>query len=418
MIVSHDDVDQISINWWALLTDTRFLENPYPELKRLQQLGPVHFDCASGVYFILGHREFGLVSRSPQMGRDTRLWRDGWCSAENKLRDPVSYELFSEFQPQMINMNPPDHGRMRSVYQQAFKPSAVAAMIPMIEKEADQLLENMCSHEHIDLISSFAGPLPLRVLRNLFEISPDMDDDIQRWSAALIKIGDIMMTQEQKVEALAALSQFKEFLRGNLARRRRNRGTGMIDSVIEAFEQGFLDEQETLTNLVSMLVAGHETTVTLIGNGMLALMHHPAQMRRLRAEPALVNTAVDEFLRYEPGGNMILRVAIEDFILNDMTIPAGSLVVGLVGAINRDPARFTQPDVLDIARNPNPHFTYGGGIHICIGAPLAHLEAKIAFDHLLKRFPDIAIDGDHVWRLDRLNARGLQTLPVRLGAAA
>lgn len=406
------------VDWWALLTDRAYLADPYPWLRQLQQRGPVHHDEGSDVSFILGHREFGLVARAPQMGRDTRLWRDGWCTPENKLRDPVSYELFSEFQPQMINANPPDHRRMRAVYEQAFKPSAVAALVPMIQAEAERLLDAIPLEGTVDLIGSFAAPLPLRVLRTLFEIPASMDDDIRRWSAALIKLGDIMMSHDQKEQAKAALSAFKTYLRGHLARRRENPGDGIIDAVIGAFDDGTLNEQETLTNLVSMLVAGHETTVTLIGNGMLALLRNPDQMARLRADPGLTRTAIDEFLRYEPGGNMILRVAIENFQLGDALIPAGSLVVGLVGAVNRDPSRFERPDSLDIGRRPNPHFTFGSGIHVCIGAPLARIEAQIAFDFVLARFPHIELDGEPAWRLDRVNARGLQSLPVRLGRAA
>jgi FkbM family methyltransferase len=407
-----------AIDWWAMLMDRAFLENPYPDLKRIQALGPVHLDAKSGIYFILGHKEFALAARAPQMGRDTRLWRDGWNTPENAVRDPVSFRLFSEVQPQMINVNPPDHRRMRAVYEQAFKPSAIAAMAPMIQAEADRLLDAMPMETSIDFISSYAAPLPLRVLRNLFEIPESMDDDISRWSAALIKIADVMTSHEQRQEALAALTEFKTFLSAHIAERRKNPGKSMMDMAITAFDDGTLDEQEMLTNLVSMLIAGHETTVTLIGNGMLSLLRNPDQLARMRADRGLTPTAVDEFLRFEPGGNMIIRVAIEDCQLGDTLIPAGEMVIGMIGAVNRDPLRFENPDTLDVGREKNPQFTFGGGIHICLGAPLARLEAQIAFDALLARFPAIELDGDPVWRLDRLNARGLQTLALRLKGAA
>jgi cytochrome P450 len=407
-----------SVDWWALLTDRAYLADPYPWLRQLQQRGPVHHDQASDVWFVLGHREFAQLAKAPQLGRDTRLWRDGWCTPENRQRDPVSYQLLAEFQPQMINANPPDHRRMRDVFEQAFKPSAIAALAPMVQAEADRLLNEMPAGATLDFIEQFAAPLPLRVLCNLFEIPAQMDADIGRWSAALIKIGDIMMTPEQKRDAHAALTQFKAYLRGHLASRRKRAGDGMMDLVTRAFDDGTLDEQEMLTNLVAMLIAGHETTVTLIGNGMLALLRHPDQMARLRADRAAHQGAVEEFLRYEPGGNMILRVAIEDYPVGEAVIPAGSLAIGLIGAVNRDPARFEQPDRLDIGRHPNAHFTFGAGIHICIGAALARLEAQIAFDSLLDRFPAIALAGEAQWRLDRINARGLATLPVRLEGAA
>lgn len=406
-----------SVDWWPLLTDREFLADPYPWLRQLQQRGPVHHDRASDVWFVLGHREFGQLARAPQLGRDTRLWRDGWCTERNRREDPVSYQLLSDFQPQMINANPPDHRRMRDVFEHAFKPSAIAALAPMVQREAQRLLQEMPAGATLDFVTSFAAPLPLRVLCNLFEVPQSMDAEIGRWSAALIKVGDIMMTPAQKREALDALGQFKGYLRDHLAARRRGGGDGMMDLVTRAYEDGTLDEQETLTNLVAMLIAGHETTVTLIGNGLLSLLRHPGEMARLRADRGLVRTAVEEFLRYEPGGNMILRVAIEDFPLADRVIPAGALAVGLIGAVNRDPARFADPERLDVARHPNPHYTFGGGIHICIGAALARLEAQVAFDALLDRFGAIEPAGEAQWRLDRINARGLASLPVRLGAA-
>jgi cytochrome P450 len=289
----------------------------------------------------------------------------------------------------------------------------------MVQAEADRLIDAMPRDGTVDMIASFAAPLPLRVLRNLFEVSAEMDEIIGRWSAALIKIGDIMMTPDQKQEALQALTEFKGFLRNHLAPRRAcPRAAGLIDGVIAASDDGTLDDEETLTNLVSMLIAGHETTVTLIGNGLLLLLTHPDQMARLRNDRGLMQTAIEEFLRCEPGGNMILRVAREDYEIGSVTIPAGSLVVGLIGAINRDPARFDRPDALDLGRTSNAHLTFGGGIHFCVGAPLARLEARVAFNTLLDRFACLELDGQHEWRLDRINARGLKSLPVRIGVAS
>lgn len=413
-----DDADVANVDWWALLTDRSYLVDPYPRLKQLRQRGPVHHDQASDVWFVLGHREFAQLAKAPQLGRDTRLWRDGWCTLQNKQRDPISYQLLDEFQPQMINANPPDHRRMRDVFESAFKPSAIAALAPMIQAEADRLLHDMPGGSKLDFIEKFAAPLPLRVLCNLFEIPAHMDPEIGRWSASLIKIGDIMMTPDQKQDAHISLTQFKDYLRGHLEYRPMQGGDGMMDLVTRAFDDGTLDEQEMLTNLVAMLIAGHETTVTLIGNGMLALLRHPDQMMRLRSDRGLVRSAVEEFLRYEPGGNMILRVAIEDYLIGESLIPAGSLVIGLMGAVNRDPARFELPDQLDIGRHPNAHFTFGSGIHICIGAALARLEAQIALDSLLNRFSGIELAGEPQWRLDRINARGLATLPVQLAEVA
>lgn len=406
------------IDWWSILTDRAFLENPYDELKRLQALGPVHLDEASGVYFVLGHRAFLKVAKSSELGRDTRHWKNGWTAPDYRVHDPVGYRLFSEFQPQMINCDGAEHARMRKVYEPAFRSQAVRDVGALVEAEAAQLLDAMPREGTVDFIEAFAGPLPLRVLCKLFDIPQSLDETVARWSASLIRIGDILMTPDQKSEALEALTEFKAFLREHVAARRARPGDSLMDLAIRAHDDGTLDEEETLTNLVSMLVAGHETTVTLIGNGLLLLLRHPGEMARLRADRNLLRTAIEEFLRMEPGGNMILRVAREDVEVEGTLIPAGAPVLGLVGAINRDPARFERADEVDIGRPANAQLTFGSGPHVCIGAPLARLEAHVAFSALLDRYGSIELAGEPEWRLDRLNARGLGCLPVRVGGAA
>ncbi len=415
--ISNTDVSG-GIDWWSVLSDRDFLANPYPQLRRLQEKGPVHFDPASGIYFILGHRAFARVSKSSSMGRDTRNWLGGWNSDDYRAHDPVGYKLFSEFQPQMINCDGEEHRRMRKVYEPAFRAQAMSRMAPLIEEQAARLLAAMPDDGEVDFIEAFAAPLPLRVLCELFDIPESLDETISRWSASLIRIGDILMTPDQKLEAQAALAEFKDFLREQIRARANRHEDNLMGLALHAYKDGTLDEEETLTNLVSMLVAGHETTVTLIGNGLLLLLRNPAELARLRTEPALTRTAVEEFLRMEPGGNMILRVAREDFEVEGMTIPRGAPVIGLIGAINRDPARFERADELDVARPANAQFTFGGGAHVCIGAPLARLEAQIAFSRLLEKYAQIDLAGTPEWRLDRMNARGLGHLPIHVRKAA
>jgi cytochrome P450 len=403
------------VNWFAILSAPEVLQNPYPTLARLRERGSVQRDPASGVFFVLSHEAFSQISKSPCMGRDTRKWKDGWDRPGAAAEDPVGHRLLTEFSPQMINVDPPDHARMRSVYEPVFHPASVARMTQAIEAETMRLIESMPAHGEVEMIGAFAAPLPLRVLRNLFEMPPEMDDQMSQWSSALIKIGDIMMTQDQKKEALATLSDFKSYLTDYLVARRAAPGDGLIDKVIAAQDSGVLDEEETLINLVSMLVAGHETTVSLLGNGLLALVENPGELTRLRDDRSLVRTAVEEFMRYYPGGNMILRVALEDTEVDGVHVPAGSLLVGLIGAVNRDPQRFEEPDQLRIDRRPNAHFTFGGGAHFCIGAPLARLEAQIGFNRLLDRFASLKLAGRAVWRTDRMNARSLDKLPLLVG---
>ncbi len=403
-------------DWWALFKDPAYLTDPYPELKRIRDLAPVHHDPVSGVYFVLGHREFGAMAKAPEMGRDTRLWTHGWSSPANQLQDPVSYRLFSEFQPQMTNSNGPEHRRMRGVYEKAFRPGTMARYLPMIEAECRALLDTLPTDAPVDFTAAFARPLPHRVSRNLFELPPAMDGQLAQWIAALNLIGSIIMTPEQKRDAQAALGEFKVYLRGHLASRRGDPGDGFIGLALAAFADGTMDEDETLVNLVT-LVSGGSATPTLLGNGMLALLKHPAQLVRLRENRDLVRPAIEEMLRYEPGGNFILRVAISDYQCGEVRIPAGSLAIGLVGAINRDPARFDDPDAFDIARRPNPHSVFGGGPHVCLGAALVRMTAQVAFNAFLDRFPRIELAGEPAWWTHRSDQRGLHTLPLRLGQA-
>lgn len=405
-----------AIAWWSLLTDPDYLRHPHPELKRLREIAPVHHDPASDVYFVLGHAEFEAMAKAPEMGRDTRLWTWGWNTEANKARDPLSYQLFSEFQQQMVNSNPPDHRRMRAVYEKALRPAQITEFQPMIEAECQRLVEALPADTPLDFMSAFANHLPQRVSRNLFEIPASMDAQLLRWNNALLKIGDILMTPDQKREAYAALIEFKAYLREHLAGRKADPGTGFISLAMHAFDDGVMSEDETLNNLLG-LVSGNESTVTLLGNGLLTLLQHPEQFEQLRAQRELLRTAIEEMLRCEPGINFILRVAIQDFEVGGVRIPAGALAIGLVAAINRDPARFDQADTFDIRRKPNAHSIFGGGPHVCIGAALARMEARAAFTALMDRFPHIELAGDPVWWVDRTNQRGLQTLPIRLGSA-
>ncbi|MGE5514824.1 MAG: cytochrome P450 [Bacteroidota bacterium] len=402
-------------DWWAMLTDRAYLENPYPQLRRLQDQGPVHLDQQSGIYFVLGHEAFANVVKSPRIGRDTHYWKPGWNNDEYRQRDPVGFALYSGIQPQMINVDGADHHRMRGMWEAAFKAQAIKDLTPMIQAEADKLLSRLPDEGEIDIIRDFAGPMPLRVLRNLLALPDSMDDTIRRWSEALIRVADVMVSDEEKKLALEALEACKDYLRRFLAERRAAGDTSLTSIIIRAQDDGVLTEEETLVNMVSLLIAGHETTVTLIGNGLKLLLDNPAQMARLRADRSLVRSAVEEFLRCEPGGNMILRVAREDVEIGGTLIPAGSPLLGMIGAVNRDPARFADPDSVDVGRQANPHYTFGGGPHVCLGAPLARLEGQVAFNALLDRWPSITPAGKAEWRVDRLNARGLSCLPVRVG---
>ena len=330
--------------------------------------------------------------------------------------DPETYELFIDFQPQMINANLPDHRRMRGVFDRAFRPRDMMRYLPMIEDECRKLLDTLPVGTPFEYMAAFGNPLPNRISLKLFEIPEEMRAKIGKWIADLSWLGNIVMTPEQKRNAKQSNQEFKQFVREHLGNLRANPGDGMISLALAAEEDGTMDEEETLNNVV-MLIAGSKTSLTLLGNGLLSLLKHPDQFERLRADRSLMPRAIEEMLRFEPGSSIIPRAGVEDYQCGDVLIPAGALAIGLVGSINRDPARFDDPDTFDITRKPNHHSAFGGGVHICIGKALARMTTEVAFNALMDRFGKIELAGEAEWWTDRSDQRGLWSLPLKLTEA-
>lgn len=411
MTTSSDSSSNIKVDWWRMLLDPDFIRSPHQKLHSIRKFGAIQFDAETGIYFVLGHREFRQLAMAPEMGRDTQLWVNGWSSPQNRQKDPLSYDLFSEFQRQMVNSNPPDHRRMRDVYERAFSPKRMLEFFPMIQAEAKKLISNLPEKIPFDFMENFANKLPLRVSRNLFGIPAEMDDQLAKWNSALIKIGDILMTPDQKSEALLALREYKDFLRKHLASKPNDSEEIFISLAQEALSSKIMDEEETINNCLG-LISGNETTVSLLGNGLLSLLKNRVQFDKLRNDLELMRSAIEEMLRYEPSINFILRVAIKDFQCGEIIIPQGSMAIGLVNAINRDPERFEEPEKFDISRQPNAQSIFGGGPHVCIGAALARMEAQICFSILMEEFSLIELAGEPLWWIDRTNQRGLKSLPI------
>lgn len=403
-------------DWWAMIMDPIFIENPFPKLMQLALKGPIHYDVSSDIYFVLGHKEFQQVMAAKHMRRDTRLWKGGWNSEEYRKKDPVGFALLKGNQPQMINSDGLDHRRMRKVYTPVFRAKMMENLRPLIQSECDKIIDQIPTGTPINFIETLAAPLPLRIMCKLFDIPSSLDDIIGSWSAAIIRLADVILSPEQKQQALEAQNHFKEYLRAEI-KKRRNQGESLMDMAIKAFDADLLSEEETVTNLMSMILAGHETTVSLLGSGLYLLLKHPGQMEILRENRNLMASAIEEMLRVEPSGTMILRIAAVDCKIGEMDIPKGSMVIGMIAATNYDPKCYREPFKFDIQRTPNPQQTFGGGSHFCIGAPLARLEASVMFNALMDRFQQIDICGKVHWRLDRLNARGLSQLPVQFGVS-
>jgi cytochrome P450 PksS len=316
----------------------------------------------------------------------------------------------------MVMVDDPDHRRLRDLVHQAFTPRRVAQIAARIETISHQLLDRLAGQSPVDLVAGFAMPLPLTVISEMMGVPPADRFKFQKWSVQFIDStsGLSWRTLLNVPNAFA----MQRFFRQLIALRRRHPADDQITALVAAENQGDrLNEEELIAMLFLLLLAGHETTVNLIGSGTLALLQHPDQLEKLQANPALMESAVEELLRYtNPLQQIAPRYALETVELHDRTIPKGSTVMLGLAAANWDERVFAHPDRLDITREPNRHVAFGLGMHFCLGAPLARLEGQIALRVLLERFPNIrlAIPADAIqWRA-AVALRGLKALPVRL----
>jgi cytochrome P450 len=316
----------------------------------------------------------------------------------------------------MLSSDPPDHTRLRNLVQQAFTPRMIEQMRERIEEIAEDLLDAIVSSpgREVDLIRDYAFPLPIIVISDMLGVPREDRDRFREWSNAVVST---INRPEGFEEIRSQMKDFQDYLGRLFEERRRNPRGDLISGLLAAEEQGDrLSEKELYSMVFLLIIAGHETTVNLIGNGVLALLQHPEQMALLRRERQLITTAVEEILRYySPVEMSTNRWVGEDFSFGGQSFQHGDLVLVSIGSANRDERRFPDPDVFDITREPNPHIAFGKGIHYCLGAPLARLEGQIAISRLLDRLPELHLDLDEKslpWREDFL-MRGLMRLPVR-----
>ncbi|WP_431954383.1 cytochrome P450 family protein [Actinacidiphila sp. bgisy167] len=310
------------------------------------------------------------------------------------------------------HLNPPDHLRIRRLVSQAFTPRRVADLREPVRRTAAELLDAVAPEGRADLIAAYAAPLPIRVICDLLGVVPDDRHDFRGWTDALVA-PDPARPSAAKEATAAMLAYFGQLIEHKRARP----GDDLLSAMIAARDDGDrLSEDELMSLTFLVLFAGYENTVHLIGNAVLALLTHPGQLAALRAEPDRTAAAVEELTRWDgPAPLAIRRFPLEDVRLGGVTIPAGETVLLSLAAANRDPARFPEPDRLDLDRSDTGHLGLGHGIHYCLGAPLARLETEVALRELLPRFPRLALDADPAelrWR-PSMRSRGLLALPVR-----
>jgi hypothetical protein len=389
--------------------DPDFLADPFPTYHRLRRHDPVH-RCPDGSYFLTRYEDVVGVYRDPH-----RLSSDKKVEFRPKFGDGP---LFEHHTTSLVFRDPPDHTRIRKLFAAAFTPRALAALEPRVVTLVDGLLERAAARGGMDLIADYAFALPVELIGDMLGV-PRADRPLLRgWSTAILSALEPVTTPERLDAGNRAVEEFKAFLRALVADRRRRAGGDdgeVLGALLAAEDAGDkLTEIELLHQCIFLLNAGHETTTNLIGNGVAALLDHPAELARLRAEPGLIETAVEEFLRYESSNQLGNRRAIADVTIGGVSLPAGTLVTLCIGAANRDPAQFHDPDRLDITRAPNRHVSFATGIHACAGMWLARMEGRVAIGRLVARFSKLERAGAFV-RGGRARFRGFASYPVSCG---
>jgi cytochrome P450 len=384
-----------------------FLADPYPTYRWLQENDPVHW-----MPFAAGYGGMWLVVRYDDVYavlKDNRISKD-WGRT-------VPEEQLTPLDRSMLFRDPPDHTRLRSLVNLAFTPKTVSALRPHIEEIADGLIVQMREQEEVDFVDSFALPLPVIVIAELLGIPTADREQFQGWSNKIIAATDgAHADNETYAESDRAGLQLGLYLSQLIAERRKQPRNDLISDLLRAHDgEQRLSEQELLGTCILLLIAGHETTVNLLGNGLLALLQHPEQMALLRQDPGLIPSGVEEMLRYDsPVQRGTGRFPLEPIEIAGTRIEPGQQVAAVIGAANRDPSHFPDPGRFDVRREPNRHLAFGFGIHFCLGAPLARAEGQIAFQRLLNAFPRIELAGEPVRRRNTF-LRGLRRLPVGVG---
>ncbi len=318
----------------------------------------------------------------------------------------------------MLNRDGEDHRRLRSIVSKAFTPKVIQGMRPRIEKIANDLLDKVMPDGRMELVSNYAFPLPITVIAEMLGIPLENQNQFRTWSNAFVTPA---ITQEQQYESMQLLMEFAAYMQQLVAERRRQPGNDLLSGLIHAEENGDrLNEGELFSMLSLLIVAGHETTVSLIGNAVLALLQHPDSLQQIKDDPTLIPSTVEETLRYDsPVERAITRFVTEDLEFGGQQFKRGDMVIAVLGSANRDEAQFSSPDILDIHRQQNPHIAFGKGVHYCLGAPLARLEGEVALRVLFERIPDLALDIDPdklEWR-DVPIFHSLVQLPVKWNPA-
>jgi hypothetical protein len=402
----------MDLDWEAF--SGQVIEDPYPFYAELRRQDPVHeASLRDGRFWVLTrYADVVSVLRDPRMSAEK--FPEKLLAAAMAGPDPAFAALGRVVSSVMLVKDAPAHTRLRGLVSRVFTPRVVEGLRPRIERLVDELLDAAQARGRFELIHDLAAPLPIVVIAELLGVPAADRERFKRWSDDFVPFIDGSIRDQGLAEAARAAEALCDYFEDFIAERRRAPKDDLMSALVAAEAQGdVLTRDELIATAILLLAAGHETTTNLIGNGTLALLRHRDAFERLRREPSLTKSAVEELLRFDAPVQLTSRIPKEDVEIGGRRIPAGFEVNVVLAAANRDPAQFPEPDRLDLSRSDNRHVSFGFGAHFCLGAPLARLEAQVAFERLATRFPRLEQDTDALAWKPGVVLRGLKGLPLR-----
>lgn len=393
--------------------DQAFVADPYPAYEELRARGRVHYFEPTNQWLVPHHADVSALLRDRRLGRTYQhrfTHEDFGRTAPSAEHEP--FHVLNDHG--MLDLEPPDHTRIRRLVSKAFTPRTVEQLKPYVDRLAGELVAGLVEAGGGDLLTDVAEPLPVAVIAEMLGIPEPDRAPLRPWSADICGMYELNPSQETAAKAVRASVEFTEYLRELIEVRRKEPGDDLISGLIAAYDEGDrLTEQEMISTCVLLLNAGHEATVNSTVNGWWALFRHPEELAALRADHSLVPTAVEELMRYDTPLQLFERWVLDEIEIDGTTIPRGAEIAMLFGSANHDPAVFASPDELDLARTDNPHISFSAGIHYCIGAPLARIELASSMTALLTHAPTLTL-AEEPTRKPNFVIRGLEGLRVTL----
>ena len=393
------------------IRDPAFYNDPYPTYAELQARCPVYFWEDYGLWTFTRHVDVTTILRDRRFGRQITHIKTpeelGWDPEPERLKPFYDVDRLS-----MLDLEPPAHSRLRGLVQKAFMARQIERLRPRIASLSNELIDKMMDGNSCNLLDAFATPIPVIVIAEMLGVPAEMAPNLLEWSHAMVRMYEMERSAETEQAAVKAATDFSDYLRSHVKQRRKSPQDDLISKLIEVEEAGEkLTEDELISTCILLLNAGHEATVNVVGNGVLALLNNPEQLAAWRADESMSKTAVEELMRFDTPLHQFNRFVLEPLEFGGVNFKVGDQVALLLGAANRDSAEFENAQSLDLSRKHNPHVSLGGGIHYCLGAPLARLELQTSIPILLNRLPNLSIKETPQFR-NSFHFHGLEELIV------